>query len=75
MEVRLMARYEPIQKPTLQKSAREYHDEVDSLTSDGFDGVVSKRGALEAVTGDLTNSDISEIEDYAGVHFDEVEQL
>ena len=70
-----MARYEPIHKPTLQKSSRKYHDEVDSFTSDGFDGVVSKGGALEAVTGDLTDSDISEIEDYAGVHFDEVEQL
>lgn len=64
-----MAEYTPERNPDpKQKPTGEIHHDIDDITGDGFDGIGTVgNGVVVSVVGNLTDDDVSAIEDYLGV--------
>ena len=61
-----MPRYEPLGDPDPRETTADLHQEVESLTSDGYVGLTALDGILHSVVGDLSDEDLRAIEE----HFD-----
>jgi len=61
-------RIQPIEEPKSKgKSTSEIHHHINEITSDGYDGISCRSGVVLEVTGDLSESDLSNISEYIGV--------
>jgi len=69
-------RYEPTRPPTpIDAPTGEMHDQIEDVTSDGFDGIVALNGVVKAVVGDLPTADKDAVEDYLGVGLEEADGI
>lgn len=61
-------RYQPKTDPASKdKSTSQIHHDIDDITGDGYNGISCQSGTVNEITGDLSESDLSNIADYLGV--------